>query len=297
MDDISLGSPADRVRLLRSPWDSQLAALLATSEASLLFASPFITRSAANWLGEQLTRVRSSATFQILCLTNFRVESVLSGSLELEGLVDLGRAFQRLKVIHLPALHAKVFIADCKCAIVTSGNLTHGGLKHNCEYGIAIKSPMLVQEIRHDFEGYAGLGAQLQLDEIDSLTQELAGLRAEYQFHERKALKTVGKAFRNRLHKVEDRVLSIRARGNSNHAIFCNTIRYLLSKGPLSTTELHPLIQQIHPDLCDDGIDRIINGVHFGKKWKHLVRNAQQALKRSGQISYDGTRWRLTDEV
>mgnify|MGYP001617338381 CR=1 FL=1 len=70
---------------------------------------------------------------------------------------------------------------------------------------------------------------------------------------------------------------------------------YLLQKhGPLTTTQLHPLIQNLHPDLCDDGIDRVIDGVHFGKRWKHMVRNAQQYLKRSGQIRFDGRCWSLS---
>jgi len=45
------------------------------------------------------------------------------------------------------------------------------------------------------------------------------------------------------------------------------------------------------PDLCDDDVELVINGEHFGKKWKHQVRNAQQALKRVGRISFDGKRW------
>ena len=45
-----------------------------------------------------------------------------------------------------------------------------------------------------------------------------------------------------------------------------------------------------------DGVDRVIYGVHFGKKWKHHVRNAQQQLRRQGRIMRlaDG-RWALTD--
>jgi hypothetical protein len=50
----------------------------------------------------------------------------------------------------------------------------------------------------------------------------------------------------------------------------------------------------MHPDLCDDKLDRVIGGVNFGKKWKHLVRSAQQALKREGCIALDGSKWRLT---
>jgi hypothetical protein len=37
----------------------------------------------------------------------------------------------------------------------------------------------------------------------------------------------------------------------------------------------------------------MIDGVNFGKKWKHQVRTAQQHLKRQGEISFDGERWSL----
>ncbi|MEK7270344.1 MAG: hypothetical protein AAB215_05290 [Planctomycetota bacterium] len=50
-------------------------------------------------------------------------------------------------------------------------------------------------------------------------------------------------------------------------------------------------IQNIHPDICDDSIDRVIDGQHFGKKWKHFVRSAQQHLKQRGEIRLQNGRW------
>lgn len=290
----SVGLGSSPVDLLRSPWQSHLSDLLSIPQEFLLLASPFITRPVAQWIGDHLAKNSAVQQLQILCLTNLRIESVLSGSLELEGLAELGRAFSNFLPIHLPALHAKVFVADCKRAIVTSGNLTHGGLKGNCEYGVAIRLPELVRQIRNDFEGYARLGALLSVDEINDFAHELADLRMEYQASERRVTRAAGAAFKSKLRSAQGRVLSFRAKGRSNQSIFCDTIEYLLSKGPLRTIELHPLIQQIHPDLCDDTIDRVIDGVSFGKKWKHHVRTAQQALKREGKISYDGMRWHLS---
>jgi hypothetical protein len=258
-----------------------------------LLASPFITNAATRWIGERLAKNNFIRDLRIVCLTNLRVASVLNGSLELEGLAELGRAFKNFLPVHLPALHAKVFIADYKLAIITSGNLTYGGLKGNCEYGVALRRPELVREVRHDFEGYARLGAPLTVDEITDFASELAELRTEFQATERKALKAVSAAFRSKLRKAEERVLHFRAT-RSNHAIFSETIEYLLSKEPMKTADLHPLIQRMHPDLCNDSVDRVIDGVNFGKKWKHLVRSAQQALKREGRIAYDGIRWRMT---
>ena len=75
--------------------------------------------------------------------------------------------------------------------------------------------------------------------------------------------------------------------------VFSRTILFLLQGGPLRTIDLHPQIKRIHPDLCDDSVDRVIDGERFGKRWKHLVRTAQQILKRDGSVQFDGTFWRL----
>ena len=72
------------------------------------------------------------------------------------------------------------------------------------------------------------------------------------------------------------------------------TILYLLRDGPMATTEIHSHIQNIHPDLCDDDIDRVINGIHHGKRWKHLVRAAQKHLKDREMIDRSGRKWHLT---
>lgn len=59
---------------------------------------------------------------------------------------------------------------------------------------------------------------------------------------------------------------------------------------------MNPLIQNLVPELCDDEVDRIINGVTFGRKWKHQVRNAQVQLRRDGIIVQEDGRnsaWRL----
>ncbi|MEA3311361.1 MAG: hypothetical protein U9Q76_03990, partial [candidate division WOR-3 bacterium] len=83
------------------------------------------------------------------------------------------------------------------------------------------------------------------------------------------------------------------ADGRSTQSVFKRAILYVLERGALRTVDLHPIIQNLHPDLCDDSIDRVINGMHFGKKWKHHVRSTQQALKREGKIRYDGEKWHL----
>jgi phosphatidylserine/phosphatidylglycerophosphate/cardiolipin synthase-like enzyme len=184
------------VELLRSPWEASFSNLMSTPKQFLLLASPFITRPVARQIGEHLAKNNTLQSLQIVCLTNLRVESVLNGSLELEGIAELGRAFRNFLPVHLPALHAKVFITDYRLAIITSGNLTHGGLKGNYEYGVALRRPELVKEVRRDFEGYARLGAPLTIDEITDFASELEELRTEFQAIGRRAVKAAGAAFR-----------------------------------------------------------------------------------------------------
>jgi hypothetical protein len=218
---------------------------------------------------------------------------VLSGASDLEAIVDLGKNIPGFTLTHLPSLHAKVYVADGSMAVITSGNLTEPGISGNIEYGIALTDRNMVQEIRKDFEEYALLGARIPLSEIDSLADELQELKGLFQKAQRSIRARARRAFQEKLRAANMRLLRHRAKGKTSHSIFSETILFLLARGPMLTSDLHPLIQRIHPDICDDSIDRVIDGVHFGKKWKHLVRNAQQSLKRLGRIRFDGERWHL----
>ncbi len=67
---------------------------------------------------------------------------------------------------HLPRLHAKVYVADSRRAIITSGNLTSGGLDLNYEYGVEITDVSTVNDIRRDIHDYAALGALIGETEL-----------------------------------------------------------------------------------------------------------------------------------
>lgn len=61
----------------------------------------------------------------------------------------------------------------------------------------------------------------------------------------------------------------------------------------MTTAEIHPKVQALLPELCDDQRDLVIDGRHFGKLWKHHVRTAQQHLKRAGIVEYHNGIWQL----
>ena len=232
----------------------------------------------------------------MVVLTNLRPESVLNGSTDVEAFSKLSKFLPRFELVHLPNLHAKVYVADNQAAVVTSANLTRPGISGNLEYGVAFTDGSVVQEIRRDFENYSLLGAKVGASDIEVILRETKELKEAFIKAERSIRAQAKRAFREKLEAVQVRLLRQRAKDRTTHAILADTILFLLCRGPLRTTELHPLIQQLHPDICDDSVDRVIDGVHFGKRWKHYVRNAQASLKRTGRIYSDGERWYLVSE-
>lgn len=287
---------AHAVSLVRSPWTDTLERLVSLVDENLLIACPFVKRSATERIIKQLDRRGLCGSVRIDFISDLRPESTLAGSMDLGALVELGRRVPRFELTHVPGVHAKVYVADYTSAIVTSGNLTGPGLWGNVEYGVALAAEGIVKEVRSDFESYASLGAKISIDDIEALPVEMEDLKALYQKAEKSIRTQARHAFEERLQLTRLQLMRHRAKGKTTHAIFSNTLRFLLARRPLRTEELQPLVQLLHPDLCDDSVDRVIGGVHFGKKWKHYVRNAQQYLKRHGEIRFDGARWHLVSK-
>ncbi|MGA2904386.1 MAG: phospholipase D-like domain-containing protein [Candidatus Korobacteraceae bacterium] len=284
------------VSLLRSPWIGAFQKLLSLADEDLVIACPFVKRFATDCIVAEMTGRGIRESFRLLLITDLRPESTLAGAMDLDALEELGSKVPGFVLTHLPSTHAKVYVADHKMAIVTSGNLTGPGLSGNVEYGVALTEMRIVGEIRSDIESYAKLGATVPVKDVAGLAEEMQELRKLFQRAEKSVRAQARRMFRQKLESTHLRLLRYRARGKTTHAIFADTIRFLLAKGPLRTEELHPLIQLLQPDLCDDSVDRVIDGVHFGKKWKHHVRNAQQSLKRNGEIRFDGSRWHLATQ-
>jgi hypothetical protein len=284
--------PGIEVELVTSPWAATFYGLLDTVEQELFVASPFISDKPLKRMVEIIENKPSLDSMHVNIVTNLAVDSLLSGSLDVAALLHLVQSIPNSTVTYLPSLHAKIYIVDNKAAIVTSANLTDKGLTGNHEYGILLRGFAVVSKVRDDLTRYASLGNRVSTDTLAALAQAAQELKAMRQQADRSVKARLRAAFEQRTEAAQLELLKARAKGKTTHGIFCDTVLYLLEqKGPLNTADLHPLVQQIHPDLCDDTVDRVIDGVHFGKKWKHYVRNAQQALKRKGFIDFDGQCW------
>lgn len=280
------------VQLIKSPWEEQFYKVVETARRDLLVASPFIKYAQATSVVSRLNSKGVSPTIKANIITDLKPDNILTGSLDVEALLAFADSLPHSIVTYLPNLHAKVYVADGHTAVITSANLTGGGLTKNFEYGAMINAPATVASVRQDLRQYASLGATVSRQMLESLANIAADLKELRRQAERSVRQKFQAAFNQKLAAAKDELLSVRAEGKTTHRIFAETILYLLERGPLRTVDMHPLVQQLHPDLCNDNEDRIINGVHFGKKWKHYVRTAQVYLRRQGVIYTDGTYWR-----
>ena len=85
----------------------------------------------------------------IECITSFKLMNFYRKSSDLKAfntILDSGGIIQN----HQP-LHSKIYVFDETQAIVTSGNLTYGGLNTNYEYGVLIRDEANVSSIIQDF--------------------------------------------------------------------------------------------------------------------------------------------------
>lgn len=233
--------------------------------------------------------------FRLSILTDLSRDNLLSGATDVFALSGVLRACPTTKLRFLPSVHAKIYIADERCAVITSANLTDAGLLRNLEYGVLFDDHDTVRAVGNDLHQYAALASPIDRAQLDSLATAVGELREVQRAAERSLRAKIRREFNRRLRQIDYDLLRARASGRTPHAIFADSILLLLRKRPMSTIDLNEAIQRIHPDLCDDSVDRVINGQHFGKKWKHGVRTAQVFLRRRGDVRLENGLWRLTN--
>lgn len=132
-------------KILKSPWEKDFVRLLSSTQRHVRLASPFIKKDVASIIAEN---VRSGA--RIDYLNSFKLANFHRGASDLEALSILIRHNASVRSYH--QLHAKIFLFDDQRAVVTSANLTPGGLFSNFEYGILIEDEKLSAKIAKDFK-------------------------------------------------------------------------------------------------------------------------------------------------
>lgn len=242
---------------------------------------------------EKLRTKTDFSSMSVDLMTDLRPDSVLGGALHIQALLDLFEAGCKVKITALGRVHAKVYLADTNAAWITSANLTTSGLEHNLEYGVFVDEPAMAANVLHDMNNYARLGSVTTRLQIQSYATVVEDLRQDYQAYRKTSEAKFRSKFRERLEEASIEAIRLQLGTRSAHAVFADAVVFVLRSGPMTTAEIHPKVQALLPELCDDQHDRVIDGRHFGKLWKHHVRTAQQHLKRAGVVEYQDGMWKL----
>jgi len=169
----------------------------------------------------------------------------------------------------------------------------------NFEYGLCVKERRLVKKIAKDFRRYATLGAPINPLKFPQLKKAIAELK-EIKTQLDTQLKGKSVKLRNTFERKKaaahkQLLVASSERIKNPHAVFADTILYLLEKAPARTKELYPAIKKIHPSLCDDTDKLVISGERWGQpKWRQRMRHSQMYLRRKGKIiRRESGKWHL----
>lgn len=284
-----------KYKFLSFPWKNEFIYIVSKTKKELFISSPFINVAGVKILSDS---IQTKSSVRISLITNLTTQNIINRITEPAALLELYKQFDQVNISSLGKLHAKVYLVDNEIGIITSANLTSGGLINNFEYGVLIDDKNVISTIKEDMLKYYSLGNIFDkslLEKVNEESEKLYRIKNETDNFIKNT--RVAQLLKKATETIDFELLKSRIReGKTINAIFSDTVLYILKeRGPLSTNKLHPLIQLIHPDICDDSIDRVIGGQHFGKKWKHSVRNAQKFLKNKELIYLKDGKWYLTN--
>src|SRR5690606_19577521 len=136
--------------------------------------APYITAAGIKFVLQALGQATQHTNVTVTLVTDLSAKAACEGSTDPSSIRDAWEALGGPIVWHLTKLHAKVYAADHKYAIVTSGNLTTGGLFHNYELGSKISSPELVRTVVSKASALAELGAPVTYSALSQYCNAIA---------------------------------------------------------------------------------------------------------------------------
>lgn len=132
------------IELIKSPWEDLFLDMVEQTKDILRITSPYIKSKSV----EKMISAKGSDV-SIEYITSFKLMNFCRKSSDFEALSTILNNHGTIK--NYQALHAKIYVFDETQAIVTSGNLTYGGLNSNYEYGVLIRDENNVSSVIQDF--------------------------------------------------------------------------------------------------------------------------------------------------
>lgn len=161
------------LEIVTSPTVNWLEKNLRVCKTKMLVASPYVNGALLELLSAAPVGVQTSL------VTRTDLRDFVTGASSLDALCAL--AGKGVRVSSLIGLHAKVYVLDETCALITSANATWSGMRRNWECGVSIRDARTASRISSLV--MSGLGAEeppapLGLDELALLRKPVEALRA-----------------------------------------------------------------------------------------------------------------------
>ena len=266
------------IQLLKSPFERDFRAALHKAEKEVIFSSPYINDAGVSVF---IDSIQNPADKSIRILTNLSSRNIVDNVTQPAALLKICATFSDTTISSLERLHAKVYIIDELFAVITSANLTNGGLRSNFEYGVTIDDPKTIKIIKRDVLDYASLGHIFDKEFLVKIHEESKKIE---KVQKKKDVQRNDSDLKLLLagHKKLDEIFAVRYEDTeTRHSIFTKTVFFLLEKHKqLTTHELYTLIKDIHPEMCNDEII-----YHNEKRWKIEIRQALFYWRRKGMVA------------
>jgi phosphatidylserine/phosphatidylglycerophosphate/cardiolipin synthase-like enzyme len=130
--------------IVKNPWDKKLYDLVLQSQKNIKISSPYISKE----ICKNIFKHKNSQT-KIQLITDFKINNLINNSLDILALEEF--IINNSLVKSYPSLHAKIYIFDDEKFVISSSNLTFGGLVKNFEYGIFSNDKDFSQNVVNDF--------------------------------------------------------------------------------------------------------------------------------------------------
>lgn len=151
------------MKILKNPWDTIFYELISSANKSIKIAAPYVKEKI---VCKMLENKVSNANVSLI--TSFKLMNYFVGASDLTALTKIINSGGSVK--NFQKLHSKLYIFDDSVAVISSANLTYGGLISNYEYGILLEGKN-VEVIVND---YATLEADVVTGDITSASIQLA---------------------------------------------------------------------------------------------------------------------------
>ncbi len=156
-----------------SPTDRWLKNALENCSSSLMVSSPCIGK----YLHDAVSQLGPKVTVRLL--TRTLLGDFASNASDLDAVHALAERIGG--IFSLSSLHAKVYVVDKKCALITSANATFSGMYRNLECGVQIKNRDAINTLRAFIQSGFGSSPRPQLwtaDDLNELRKPVETLRA-----------------------------------------------------------------------------------------------------------------------